>query len=177
MRSVLDPTDALNLTQQERDEHLSALAEALRDEGVWRAQDWMHHNLIVLDSKANAALQFNAILLAAITFLATQLGDETWLARVALVLALPPIVWAIWSISRFNWVYWSSTSDLQHPQVMLDELLRLRESRTHTVRISWFCGTVSLLLISLVLAGSLIGLYDDHSPERPAETSHATPLR
>jgi hypothetical protein len=163
LRPAVDPTDALNLTHEDRERHLAALADALHDESVWRAQAWMHHNLNVLDVKANAALQFNAILLAAITFLAAQPGDSSPVPRVALVTAVPLIVWVIWNVSRFNWVYWSSTSDLQSPDVMLNELLRLRETRTRVVRISYFCGTVSLLLVSAVLVGTLTGAF--HAPD------------
>ncbi len=137
---------------------MEAVAAALEDEDVWRVQAWLHHNLIVLDYKGASVLQFNAILFAAVVFLASQPANENVFPRVALSFAVCLILFVIWQVMRFNWVYWTSTAEFGIAGQMLDGLLALRERRTRVVRRAWMAGTVALLLVSAVLLSSLTGM-------------------
>jgi hypothetical protein len=163
----LDPGHALNADAEQREAHLAAVGAALRKDNVWRLQEWMHHNLIVLDYKATAVLQFNAILLAAVVFLGGQSGNDALLPRIALVLAVVLILTVVWGVMRFNWVYWSSTEDFEKPDRMLHGLLELREHRTRVVRRAWFAGMLALLLVGTVLIANLVGLTQGATAPRP----------
>ncbi|HKE99259.1 MAG TPA: hypothetical protein VKG45_10060 [Actinomycetes bacterium] len=149
-------TSGLHSDQPERDEHLAAIRSAIRSDGTWELHAWLHENLSILDSKANAILAVNSLGVATLTFLYStfdRLTPPVLVIGVAVAAAF--LLWSILPLARIAFVYWSTTEEFRNPAKLLDELLLVRDKRTAIVRSSLVKDAFALAVFALALALSV----------------------
>jgi hypothetical protein len=155
LADVLKVTSGLHSDQEERHEHLDAIAGVIEQRRVWELHGWLHENLCILDDKANAILTLDSIGLATLTFLFSSFTHATPVVlRVAVIAAALLLLWSIIPLARISFVYWSTTADFREPEAMLNDLLLVRDKRTAIVRASLIKDLAALLVL---LLGFVVG--------------------
>jgi hypothetical protein len=131
---------------------------AIKDDSLWALHSWLHENLIILDYKSSSILAVNSIGIATLTFLYSTFDSHT--SRVLYVGSLISallFLWAIVSLARISFVYWSTTSDFLDHEKMLNELLLVRDKRTAIVRSSLIKDAAALIVFgATVITGALL---------------------
>jgi hypothetical protein len=109
--------------------------------------DHLYGCLSILDSKAAALLQFDAILIATSTIVlsirATGVDAGAVAVVVALVLATVSSAMTLLVINLF----WTEASELGTPQQYLRHLLHVRDERTVRYRMAWLAAWMSLVVL------------------------------
>lgn len=153
-------TSGLHSDSVERDEHLDAIRSSIRADGVWELHGWLHENLCILDSKANAILAVNSLAVATLTFLYSTFDHQTpRLLVFGVAISAAFLLWSIVPLARISFVYWSTTSDFRNPNKMLNELLLVRDKRTATVRASLVKDAAAVAVFALTLAVSIVSRW------------------
>lgn len=147
----------LSTTEDERREHLAAMKAVVNDPAAEKIHGWIHANLIILDSKAQAILGLYSIALAALTVYYSTLGNNAPAFIVGVVVAgFVVIAWSIIPLARISYVYWSSTDEFTSPDRLLMDLLRLRDQRTILVRRSVLKGVLTMTIFTILIVWDLI---------------------
>lgn len=152
-------TTGLHSDREDREAHLLAISEVVKDDHVWALHSWLHQNLSILDDKANSILAVNSIGLAILTFLYSAFDVNTPAVMYVGSLACALIfLWAIVSLSRISFVYWTTTADFLQQTQMLQELLLVRDKRTAIVRSALIKDAAALVIFGVTVAvGALDG--------------------
>jgi hypothetical protein len=137
----------------ERQAHVESIRAVVCDPELEKVHEWIHTNLIILDSKAQSILGLNSIALATLTIYYVALGPATpKLIVIAVLLGFVVIAWSIIPLARVAFVYWSTTEEFQHPDRLFVDLIRVRDARTEIIRLSTLKGGVFLVLFGVVVA-------------------------
>lgn len=146
-------TKGLHLTGQERRDHVASMTRAVQDPDVEKVHAWIHTNLVILDSKAQAILALYSLALTALTVFYGLIGDRAPVGMLAVfVLAFITVCWSIVPLARICFVYWSTSEEFDDPSWMLEELLRVRDERTLIVRKAVTRGLLTMVLFGIILA-------------------------
>jgi hypothetical protein len=143
----------LNLDSDQRRAHVEAMRATVENASVERVHAWIHTNLIILDSKAQAILALYSLELAALTVLYSEISGRAplWVLIVAF-LNFVIVAWSIVPLARICFVYWSTTEEFNEPQLMLEDLLRVRDQRSLIVRRAVMKGLYSIFLFGLLIS-------------------------
>jgi hypothetical protein len=128
-------------------EHLRAIGALRLSRDEQYEHDHLYGCLSILDSKAAALLQFDAILIATSTIvlslLTTGANAGTIAVAIALVLATMSSATTLVVITLF----WTEASKLGTPKEYLNHLLDVRDRRTICYRLAWLAALMSLVVL------------------------------
>jgi len=133
------------------------MRDALQDGSIDRLHDWLHTNLIILDSKAQGLLALYSFALTGVAILYANLDDDAPIYVVLLFIAtFGVLTWAVVPLARISFVYWNTTDEFRDKEALLKDLLRVRDARTLIVRRSVMKGGLALALFAALLAWDLL---------------------
>jgi len=120
--------------------------------------DYLYECLSIIDGKAASLLQFNSIIIAAMTVLMVLLTQqrahlESWLSAIVILTALTLAMMLLSSaiLLLAVWIYWAPTKDIKGARY-IDELLQRRTHRTLIYKVAWLMSFSSLPLFMVDLS-------------------------
>jgi hypothetical protein len=141
---------ALHTCTQQREEHLRAIMTFNKNQDQLTLHNWLHENLIIIDTKANTILAVNSIAVATLTIFYTTLDKNILpILRLSVLAALLLLIWSIIPLAKVAFVYWSTTKEFSNPDEMLSLLLKLRDDRTYIIRASTIKGVIAYIIFSI----------------------------
>jgi hypothetical protein len=116
--------------------------------------DYLYQCLSILDAKAAALLQYDAIVLAAATLTLGIIGRNGSFGSYLIAASL--IISGVSSIAclQIVWVHWALTEDLGDPSVQFLRLMKVRNRRTLFCRLAWILAQLSgiTLIVGIISA-------------------------
>lgn len=140
----------------DRRAQINAMRVVVSDPDLDKIHAWIHTNLIILDAKAQSILSLYSIALATLAIFYTSLENSPKFVYVIALIGFMVIAWSIIPLARIAYAYWNTTDEFADPEGLLVDLLRLRDRRTRTVRISILKGILSLLFFAFVIIWSFV---------------------
>jgi hypothetical protein len=170
----LDVDQGLHETLSDRNEHIKKLQVMVSDTQWDKVHEWMHHNLIVLDGKANSVLQFNSVTLASVTFIYGTLiaAEKSWLLDGLFLVTLALLLLTILPLAKLCYVFWSSSAEFANHGALVSELLRIRDARTRIVRQSVILTVATIFCFLALLVSTFCLRYGRSEPPTAPATQN-----
>ncbi|MFF4955603.1 hypothetical protein ACFY2Z_00665 [Streptomyces sp. NPDC001222] len=138
---------------EDGERHLEAIRalQPQRDDAF--EHDYLYSCLSVLDSKAQALLSYDGILMAASSITLSMFSRDITTGSVLVFSSLVVSVVSSALCLSVVWVHWTDTGELENSEDLFLKLLHVRNRRTLSYRISWIVAQLAaiLLLLGVVL--------------------------
>lgn len=127
--------------------HLLAVRSLRPREDNAFEHDYLYSCLSILDTKAQALLAFDSILMAAASIALSLIPGSMSLGDFLIFSSLVASGTSSALCLSVVWIYWSDTSDLEPSDDLFMRLLAVRNRRTIGYRISWVIAQLATLLL------------------------------
>jgi hypothetical protein len=135
-------------------EHLRAISELGLSPQEQLEHDHLYGCLSILDGKAAALLQFDAILIATSTIVLSLVKHAATAGFIAVAIALVLATVSSATTLIVITLFWTEASALDTPKDYVTHLLTVRDHRTVCYRLAWLAALMSLIV--LVIGAILI---------------------
>ncbi|MFJ8359819.1 hypothetical protein [Streptomyces sp. NPDC093984] len=129
--------------------HLAAVRSLQPHQDDAFEHDYLYSCLSVLDSKAQALLSYDGILMAASSITLSLFSRDITAGSVLAFSSLAASGLSSALCLSVVWVRWTDTGDLENSDDLFLELLRVRNRRTLSYRISWVVAQLAAILLLL----------------------------
>jgi len=139
--------EGVYLDPEGRQRHLKAVRAMRPQRDHVFEHDYLYSCLTILDTKAQALLAYDGILMAAAAISLSLFSHDISPGSVAVFSSLAASSLSSILCLHVIWIYWTDTVELENSGNLFDTLLRVRNRRTLAYRMSWLIAQASALLL------------------------------